>query len=85
MIVLALVLFLPAANARAGSAPGEPELAAIVRCDPTPATGVVGGSNGVVDFNIEGVSDLYGVDIQISSFNTSIAQVVDQAPATPGV
>ena len=82
-IVLALALLLPAAGAHAGSAAGEPELATVVRCNPTTATGVVGVTNAVVDMYIEDVVGLYGADLQISYFNTTIAQVVDQLPATP--
>ncbi len=84
-IVLALALLLPAAGAQAGSTAGKPELATVVRCNPTTAIGVVGVTNAVVDMYIEDVVGLYGADLQISYFNTTIAQVVDQVPATTSI
>jgi hypothetical protein len=57
----------------------------IVRCEPRlPAPGIVGANpvDVVVDMYIENVVDLYGVDLRVSFFDTTIAQVVDQLPAT---
>lgn len=81
-ILLALTLFVPAASVHAESAGEQPDLATVVRCDPTTATGVVGASDAVVDMYIEDVVGLYGVDLTISFFNTTIAQVLDQLPAS---
>lgn len=79
-IVLVLALLFPLATAGAGT----PEQTTIVRCEPTTAYGVVGESDAVVDMYIQDVADLYGVDLRVSFFDTTIAQVVDQLPA-PGV
>lgn len=86
-IMLGIALYLPAASAHAGSTITQPELATIVRCDPTTATGVVGGTNpvdAVVDIYIDDIVGLNAVDIGVSFFDTTIAQVVDQSP-NPGV
>ncbi len=58
---------------------------AIIRCDPMAASGVVGESNAVVDMYIENATELYGVDLRVSFFDTSIAQVVDQNLGQSGV
>jgi hypothetical protein len=83
-IALALAVVLPVASVDAGMATGQPELATIVRCDPTMPTGALGVSDAVVDIYIEDVVGLNAVDIRVSFFDTTIAQVLDQLPA-PGV
>ena len=55
----------------------------IVRCEPA----VVAGQPGqqlTVDLYVENITDLYGVEMDLS-FNPAIAQVVDADPGTPGV
>ena len=64
------------------SDPTPPD-AAVVRCDPTSVAGQVGDIL-TVDLYVEGVSDLYGVDLQLA-FDTAIADVVDEDAGLPGV
>lgn len=79
-VLLALASLMPATSAYAGD-PDERPLATIVRCDPTTPTGVIGSTDVTVDMYIQDVVGLYGADLRISFFDTTIAQVVDQAPA----
>lgn len=54
---------------------------AIVRCDPAFVTGTINGTDVSVDMYIENITDLYGVDLSVSFFDTTIAEVVDKGPA----
>ena len=81
VLLLAFVgcLQVPAAQASPRPAPD----AAFVRCEPASAAGQVGDIL-TVDLYVEGVSDLYGVDLQLA-FDTAIADVVDEDAGLPGV
>ena len=54
-----------------------------VRCEPTGVVGQVGDTL-TVDLYVEGASDLYGVDLQLT-FDTAIADVVDEDAGLTGV
>ena len=56
---------------------------ALIRLSPTTQTVGV-GQTVAVDVRVENVSNLYGVDLQLS-FDYTRVQVVDDDPATPGV
>ena len=79
LVALFGCLQVPAAQATPRLAPD----AAVVRCEPASAAGQVGDIL-TVDLYVEGVSDLYGVDLQLA-FDTAIADVVDEDAGLPGV
>ena len=79
LVALLEGLQVPAAQASPRPAPD----AAVVRCDPAGVVGQVGDIL-TVDLYVEGVSDLYGVDLQLT-FDTVIADVVDEDAGLPGV
>lgn len=82
-IVSLLVLgLLPATPVAAGSDPTSPQVGAIVRCNPTSAVGILDGDDLVVDMYVENIVGLNALDLRISFFDTSIAQVVDKGSAT---
>lgn len=80
-ILLMLSLSIFSVGVHADALGGQLELMPAVRCDPTTATGVIGVSDVVVDMYVEDVVGLNAVDLRISFFDTTIAQVVDQLPA----
>ncbi len=85
-IVSLLVLgLLPATAVAAGSGPYSPQAGAIVRCDPSSAVGILGGDDLVVDMYVDNIVGLNAVDLRISHFDTTIAQVVDQDLVSDGV
>lgn len=74
------LLLLCAARVAAG-APGEPE--AQVRIEPAQAQ-VGEGLTAALQVRVEGVHDLYALDIRLT-FDPAVVQVVDADPATAGV
>ncbi|MCB0200331.1 MAG: hypothetical protein KDI03_09705, partial [Anaerolineae bacterium] len=82
LVLLTLALLMPPTSVHAGSGGEQPDLATVVRCDPSTAIGIIGQDDLIVDMYIEDVVGLYGADLRISFFDTTIAQVVDQSPAT---
>lgn len=55
----------------------------VVRLDPSPAT--VGlGQTAAIELRVEGVEDLYGLEVRLA-FDPTVVEVVDADPATDGV
>jgi hypothetical protein len=83
LAVISVLVLSPLSATYVAASPYPQEAGPIVRCNPKSAYAGIGTAVPDVhlDMYVENVVGLYGVDLRISSFDTTIAQVVDQAPA----
>jgi hypothetical protein len=82
-LLLASLLVLGGLSPAPAAASPHLQSGTIVRCDPSTVTGTI-AQTLTVDLYVQDVSALYGIDLR-TAFDSTIAQVVDEAPGTAGV